>query len=90
MDKQFILDKVMCILSGIKPDTSIVIEENIFGAKNNFTSRDVAYALLEMEQEFGINIELLIQATESFDGFTIQNIINMIAEQKISLHDKRG
>lgn len=83
MSNQYISDTVIGILSVIKPQTELAMDESLFGYKNNFASRDIAYALLEMESRLGIKLEPLIGAiTESAEGFTVHSLIYAAALQK--------
>ncbi|HIT57976.1 MAG TPA: hypothetical protein IAA94_08500 [Candidatus Galloscillospira stercoripullorum] len=84
MDKPY-LDVIMNILANVKPG-KIDVSENLFGSKNNFTPRDMAYVLLEMERLLGINIEKLVHFVENDqNGFTVAILVDAVMAQNCGI-----
>ena len=84
MDKPY-LDVIMNILANVKPG-KIDVSENLLGSKNNFTTRDMAYVLLEMERLLGINIEKLVHFVENDqNGFTVAILVDAVMAQNCGI-----
>ena len=79
-DRACIAESIMQILADIKGECSPLINESLFGYQNDYTSRDVAYALLEIGHRFEIPIETLIKRLSySGEEYTADSLINVVS-----------
>ena len=82
MDNQCVHDLVVEILSSVNSQ-GLLEGENLFGAKNGFTPRDMAYVLLELEKRVEINIDHLVRFVDkTVAGYTIGTLVDAVLEQK--------
>lgn len=82
MMRQAILNLIVGTLSEIKPQP-VDVSESLFGWKNNFTPRDVAYVLLQLEAQFGIEIESLVRFIDGEKcDYTVNTLVDAVFAQK--------
>lgn len=76
-----VISKILMNVSKYENPSLICIsaDDNLFGYKNAFTSRAAAYALLEIERKFNIDMEQLIKMVEqSEEGFTVNGLVKAV------------
>ena len=82
MDNEHLATEILNILQAIKPQT-VIRHINLFGTENNFTSRDIAYVLLEIERKFDVDIAQIVTDIARFpEGYTVEALTQVVAMQK--------